>query len=155
MKLATMALVMLASVAQADAQQSLGLIRDSTAGPSVKLEGGVVQPLKGGYLVYSIPPRDVKMLMEAVEFSEVHHDFLVVLEHLAGKARKTAEAIESAAVPLGPCILATNEVFTHRHKILNREVREVGVFRCLDHQGHLLSIPVYMGGPSNAELTSP
>jgi hypothetical protein len=147
MKLAIAALLLFGAITQTNAQQALGFTPNDTPGPTVKLDGLVVQRVSGGYLVLSVPPKDIIRFIELAKTLEPHLAILDVLERLDEESKKLVPVAGSFGTPLGTCFLATDEIFPH-HKILDRNVQQIGTFTFLNRREKAVTVPAYSGGPT-------
>ena len=100
MKMALAAMLLLAAIVQATAQQQLGFSPSAIPGSSIKLDGFTMQPVPGGYLALSVPPKDIERLLLVAIKMEPHLLALEVLERLNNETKKIVQ-ISSLAKWLG------------------------------------------------------
>jgi len=154
MKIVIVAFLIIGSITQTYAQEQLGFSPSDTTGPSLKLDGLVMQKVSGGYLALSVPPKDIMRFIALAKMMEPHAGILAVIESLENESRKLTPPTGSPAVPIGVCFLATDEIFLHRHKILNRNVQLVGTYSYLNMHNKTIYVQAYSGGPNDHERSS-
>jgi hypothetical protein len=147
-KLIIVAFLLWGVIAQASAEGQLGFIRSNAPGPSIKVDGFTMEPVQGGYLALSVPPKDIEKLLLFAAKLEPHFLILEVIERLENEARKIDPIPNPAAMPIGVFFLSTKEIFLHRHKILNRNVQPVGTYSYLNQHGEMITVLAYEGGPN-------
>ena len=122
----------------------------------MKLQGIAFRQMQGGYLAFSVSPKDLKIALELLKHLDPHFALAEVIEEVVReteKIQKVHPANGELSVPFGLCILSTNEIFSHRHKILERNVRAIGTFTITEKNGRVISVQVYSGAPTANERT--
>jgi hypothetical protein len=128
------------------AQSPLGLAPAESSSPAIKLDGLAVGHVTGGYLVFSVPPKDIKRI-SVLAALWLHLPFLAVLDRLENETKNLAPLSSPAGVPLGTCFLSTDEILP-RHKILSRMVQPVGTYTYINVRGRTVTVEAYAGGPT-------
>jgi hypothetical protein len=145
-------LIFLSAISQLNAQQSLGFSPTASTGSTLKLSGIVILQAPGGYLVVSVPAKDIGKFVLFIAKHEPHMAALELLERAATETRKLKVIPGPPTVPLGECFLATDENLP-RHKILNRNVQIVGTYGYVDRHGETVTVKALSGGPIDLCIT--
>ena len=121
--------------------------------PPLKLEGIVIAPESGGYLIVSVPKRDIMRFLKMAGMLSHVSVALKVLERLDEEAHKIAPTPSERDVPFGACFLASSEVFPH-HKVIDRFVQPAGAYTYTNVRGLPVTVRSYIGGPTSQRQSS-